>query len=153
MYGHPEHYGSASPSPGSQLRYLRRRPRLAASATHRTAPHRTAVFPHSISTRARVRRNHGRLPSNGLIERAKSTVPAGTPSRKTCVRLSTSVTRTESQTAIGGPVRWPDGSNGISIPRQEPPAAIFARRVAMVRGRRRDTLRSSRTRQRRGPRR
>jgi hypothetical protein len=32
--------------------------------------------------RARVRRNHGRLRSNGLIERAQSTMPCSTPSPK-----------------------------------------------------------------------
>jgi len=32
--------------------------------------------------KARVRRNHGRLPSNGLIERAQNTAPAPTTSPK-----------------------------------------------------------------------
>src|SRR6267378_2100834 len=32
--------------------------------------------------RARVRRNHGRLPSNGLIERAQSSTPSSTASQK-----------------------------------------------------------------------
>jgi len=36
----------------------------------------TAVSPPFNLHRARVRRNHGRLPSNGFIERAKSTAPA-----------------------------------------------------------------------------
>ena len=36
---------------------------------------RHLTFPQLNLHRARVRRNHGRLPSNGLIERAKSTVP------------------------------------------------------------------------------
>src|SRR6266436_7489743 len=61
------------------------------------------------------------------------------------------VTRTESHTATDDPVRWPDGLNGLSTPRREPPSEISARRVAMAGGRRRDTLLPSRRRQRRGP--
>jgi hypothetical protein len=74
--------------------------------------------------------------------RLESRSPSGLP-----------VTRAETHTATDDPVRWPDGLNGLSIPRPEPPSGIFARRVAMARGRRRDTLLPSRTRQRRGPRR
>ncbi len=37
---------------------------------------------HSIPTAARVRRNRGRLPSNGFIERAQSTSRNSTSSRK-----------------------------------------------------------------------
>src|ERR1700675_1197373 len=48
------------------------------------APHR-CVPPFNLH-RALVRRNHGRFPSNGFIERAKSTVPTSTASRKTRVR-------------------------------------------------------------------
>jgi hypothetical protein len=70
------------------------------------------------------------------------------------ITSSLPLTRTESHTATDDPVRWPDGLKGLSTyPRQEPPSGIFARRVAMARGRRRDTLLPSRTRQRRGPRR
>src|SRR6266481_4121512 len=46
---------------------------------------------------------------------------------------------------------WREGFDGLSTPRQEPPSGILARRVAMERGKRRDTLLPSRTRQRRGP--
>jgi hypothetical protein len=42
----------------------------------------TVVSAHSISIGPRVRRKHGRLPSNALIERASSTVPAFTYSRE-----------------------------------------------------------------------
>jgi hypothetical protein len=57
----------------------------------------------------------------------------------------------ESHTATDDPVRWPDGLNGLSTPRQEPPSGIFERHVAMAGGRRRDTPLPSRRRQRRGP--
>ena len=57
---------------------------LSAAMLRRTvsAAPRTAASPHSISIGHRVRRNHGRLPSNGFIERAKSTVPLFTASPK-----------------------------------------------------------------------
>jgi hypothetical protein len=43
-------------------------------------PHR-CLSPFNLY-RARVRRNHGRLPSNGLIERAQSSTPSSTASPK-----------------------------------------------------------------------
>jgi hypothetical protein len=48
------------------------------------APHRAhrPFNPH----RARVPRNHGRLPSNGFIERAQNTAPVSTNSPKTHLR-------------------------------------------------------------------
>ena len=40
------------------------------------------TFPQLNLHRARVRRNQGRLPSNGLIERAQRFVPSSTASQK-----------------------------------------------------------------------
>ena len=65
-----------------------------------TALH-TAVFPPFNLHRARVRRNHGRLPSDGLIERAQNSVSTFHCLPKTRVRLSTSVTRDESHPSDG----------------------------------------------------
>src|SRR6202035_3033713 len=52
----------------------------ALSHSLRAARHRT--FPQLNLHRARVRRNRGRLPSNGFIECAQSTMPASTTPRK-----------------------------------------------------------------------
>jgi hypothetical protein len=53
--------------------FLPQRPLLCSAAIHHT-------FPQLNLHRARVRRNHGRLRSNGSIERAQTTVPALTHS-------------------------------------------------------------------------
>jgi hypothetical protein len=59
----------------------------------RHAPHRR--LPIFNLHRARVRRNHGRLPSNGLIEHAQSSMLRLHPLAKTRARLSTNVIRPE----------------------------------------------------------
>ena len=57
----------------------------------RNTPHR-CLLPFNLHS-ARVRRNHKRLPSSRLIERARSYMPGFTALAKTRVRLSTSASR------------------------------------------------------------